>query len=115
MVTTLQDIRDNKELLVFGTVIVLAFVSRVNNFEIGDILERMNKKESLSRSDIEQNEKVINGNAVLLYSSTQRRMIMEANMLYQDRIFVSNFEYLPDYSTFYSFKYHRFTKFMNFL
>ena len=99
VVTTLQDILDNKPLNVRGSS-NLRYLSR-ENFNLTDIIEKAkkNKKNYTSYEIILKD--VANGDLVLLANSILMRFIKFYSRTYLDRIVVSDTKYIPNYTTMY--------------
>ena len=97
VVNTLQDIRNNKDVLIWANHGSISFNSKINHVDIDDIIER--NKENKTHS-FKQIELIIKGNGVLLLSTSQRKAYIDRNKIYQDRLFISETKYLPNYVSF---------------
>ena len=114
LVRTLQDIRDNQNILPSVPYIDdVKHSTMVANFYLDDILERSNKTEQMSRP-YNYIEQVINANIVMLYSTRQTRTFMDMAKPYESKIHVSDSKYMPGYSVFFISNHRQFTKLMVF-
>ena len=99
VVTTLQDIRDNSNIMPLANHGSISSLSRNHKFYIDDILIRIEEKSKFITSISKLVELVVNGQAVCLYNSIQRKRFIELASSYIDRIFVSDTKYFPSYAT----------------
>ena len=100
VVNSLQDIRDNKELLIGGNYRYISHIANVSNFDINDILARMNENLRYISGFGNIIEHIINGKGVLLYHTMMRKAIIDLAKFYNDKIYVSDHKYLPDFTSF---------------
>ena len=98
-VTTLQDIRDKKDLLIWGDAHILSPASNISNLNITDITKRINQNK-IPKMPHKMVEEAINGRAVLLLSSIQMKLFKEITKNHQEKIFVSDSKYLPNYGSY---------------
>ena len=114
MVNTLEDIRNNTELLIGGPTYYLTWISSIRKFSISDILTRlMNDKKYFP--DIPKSiENVINGKGVILFSTLYMKMFRHLASFYDNLMILSETKYLPDYISFVVHRHRNFTKFMKF-
>ena len=113
VVTTLQDIRDNENLLIFGSHDNLLISSRINKLDIDNILQRI-KGTKVAKNYLELVENVLNGNCVLLPDSMQRKTLLELTKNHQEKIYLSDSKYLPNYGSFFVEKDQNITKIVYF-
>ena len=79
-----------------------------DNFNITDIIERIEK---IAGQYTFQKliEDLVNCDVVLIYNSFAMKIVTFLARAYQEEIFVSNYKYLPDHSTFFVGKDLNFT------
>ena len=114
VVTTLQNIRDNQKLKVLGNQEQLSYLSSINRLDIDDLLLRMKENKTGLRPE-NMTQQVINGEAVVLHNSFQRKRFIEVTKSYHDKIFTSEVKYLPNYISFMVNRNKNFTKLIVFL
>ena len=114
VVNTLQDIRNNKQLLIDGHYEYLSYMSKINKFDIDDILERMNQDKIHLPNMTNTLEHIINGKGIGLSTTGYIKTLLNLARFYNEKLFVSENKYLPDYQMFFVFKYQKFTKLIEF-
>ena len=103
VVQNLEDIRNNKDLLIVGIPEYLSRVSIDFNFKINDLLERIEKDpDNLPDPFISSKicEKILDGKSVLIGDTEQINTFMEHNKYYHDNLVVVD-KYLPEFISFY--------------
>ena len=116
VVNTIEDIRNNKEMVPYGPWRSLSFLSKSSNLDIDDIIERMKQfqKDNDLPELIELIENIVDGQTIAIYTSQQSRLLMEVFYSYKNRIFVSDHKYLPNYSVFFVHKNRKYTKIIHY-
>ena len=115
VVNTLQDIRDNKQLLIMGDAYSLSYIYQNNNFDISDIIERIEQSDHFYNTNRRSKLfDVVNGITVLVYNTFRTSQINYGARFYQDRLFISPSKYFPDYMTFFILKNEPYTKMIEF-
>ena len=111
---TLQDIRDNKKIIPLGNHNAINDYKKLYDFNIDDILGRMEHYAKQFPKLSDKIEQVINGDGVLLYNSRQKQVFMELTVFYQDKMFVSDSKYWPDFSIFFIHRNQNFSELITF-
>ena len=114
VVTTLQDIRDNKQILVYGSIGYFKLIQRTNKFYLEDIINRTKNDREHFPSFKKTIENIVNGKAVILATSSTIKLATEMAMFYHDKLSVSKVKYFPEYLTFIVHRHREFTKIISF-
>ena len=115
IVKTLEDIRDNKNIILSGNYHHLSKRSKENHFNINDILERIVNNKDIFPNNPDNIELVVKGEIVLFSNSIQRRTFMDVYDSYKDRIYISSTKYLPNYSVYAVHKNREYSKIIQYL
>ena len=114
VVNTLQDIRDNKQLLIGGHFPYLQYISNISKFHIDDILARMQQDTKRLPRVRDSIEYIINGKGIVLYNTLVKRNYIEIVKFYKEKIYISENKYLPEIASFFIKRNQNFTKIVEF-
>ena len=114
IVRTLQDIQENKQLLIGGDYHSLSILTNIVKFDIKDLLARMNENKYPSSNIRKMIELIINGKGVVLFNTFIRRTFIDLAKFYNDKIYISDHKYLPDYTSFLVYKEQQSSKIIEF-
>ena len=113
VVNTLEDIRNDKKITIYGIRKELSTITKTLHFDIDHILKRIPKIEenfNLTNSI----ELVAQEKAVMLINSLTKRTCMEIFDFYKERIHVSDKKYLPNFAIFIVHKKREYTKIIHY-
>ena len=114
VVNTLQDIRDNSLIMIQADYQTISRISNDHDFYMDDLLIRIKEKMNFLTTMQKVVELVINGQAVCLHNSLQRKFFIDIASSYIDRILVSDTKYLPGYILFVVRLNNEYTKIVEF-
>ena len=112
IVENLSDVRQHDELLISGFAYYLNVLNKYFHFEIGDLLDRLNKDEdNLPHPNISPRiaEKVINSKSVFIGNTFHSEQFMNLNKYYYDKLVIVN-KYYEQIMMFHVNKHHTFSK-----
>ena len=100
IIKSLEDIDHNKDISVAGISQHLLNTAKLYNFDLDDIIKRVNNNpDNLPNPlvSVQVAEKVVNAKSTIILNSVQRSFYLDIMEKHRDRLYVSEYKYLPEY------------------